>query len=170
MEGQGGSGIQNVLGVRAPPTWHSPCALPGLCRLCGAPVPGAGMWSRELRGPTPVCSPVRRPVNKWAAAGQRVSGHWSAASGASRTPDSSPPDTRPPLSAQTSTEDTDTREPASLVSTLAQSRAPQGSCFPTASLSSDVTLTGPPGHPVPTNLLLPRGRTSTQVPLSHTWR
>ena len=71
-----------------------------------------------------------------------------------RPTDISLPDTHPLLSAQTSTEDADSRPPDSLGSTLAQSRAPQGSYFPTASLYSGVTMTGPPGHHVPTNLLL----------------
>ena len=39
-----------------------------------------------------------------------------------------------------------------------------------ASLSSGVTVTGLPGHHVPTNLFLPRGRTSSQVPRPPTWR
>ena len=33
--GQGGSEIQNFLGVKAPPNWYSPCALPGLCCCVG---------------------------------------------------------------------------------------------------------------------------------------
>ena len=49
-------------------------------------------------------------------------------------------------------------------------KAPQGSYFPADSPSSGVTLTGPPGHHVPTNLLLLKGRMSSQVPLSRTWR
>ena len=57
--------------------------------------------------------------------------------------DSPPPHTCPPLSAQTSTEDTDTRPSDNHRYTLAQSRAPQGSCFPTASLSPGVTVSGP---------------------------
>ena len=36
-------------------------------------------------------------------------------------------------------------------------KAPQGSYFPAESPSSGVTVTGPPGHHVPTNLLLLRG-------------
>ena len=44
-------------------------------------------------------------------------------------------------------------------------KAPQGSYFPADSPSSGVTVTGPPGHHVPTNLLLSRGNTSPQVPL-----
>ena len=60
-----------------------------------------------------------------------------------RPTDSSPPHTCPPLSAQTSTEDADARPSDSHHSTLAQSRAPQGSCFPTASPSSGVTLSEP---------------------------
>ena len=49
-------------------------------------------------------------------------------------------------------------------------KAPQGSYFPADSASSSVTVKGRSGHHVPTNLLLFRGRTSPQVPLSHTWR
>ena len=60
-----------------------------------------------------------------------------------RPTDSPPPHTRPPLSAQNSTEDSDTRSSDSHRSTLAQSRAPQGSCFPTASPFSGVTMSGP---------------------------
>ena len=60
-----------------------------------------------------------------------------------RPTDSPPPHTRPPLSAQTSTEDADARPSDSHRSTLAQSRAPQGSCFTTASPFSDVTVSGP---------------------------
>ena len=164
--GQGGSGIQDVLVVRAPPTWHSPCALAGLRRWCGAPAPRARMWSRGLRGQAPACSPVRSPVDKRPAAGQRVSGRRPAACGASRTTDSSPPDPRPPLSAQTSTEDADARPPASLGSTLAQSRAPHGSGCPTASPSSGVTVPGPPGHHVPTNPLLPQREKLPSSPTS----
>ena len=82
-----------------------------------------------------------------------------------RPTDISPPDTHPTLSAQNSTEDRDSRPPDSHRSTLPQSRAPQESCLPTARPSSGVTMTGPPGHHVPTNLLLPRRRTSPQAPL-----
>ena len=46
MAGQGGSGIPNVLGVRAAPTRHSRCVLRGLDCWCGAPASRAGMWSR----------------------------------------------------------------------------------------------------------------------------
>ena len=60
-----------------------------------------------------------------------------------RSTDSAPPHTCPPLSAETSTEDADTRPSESHQSTLAQSRAPQGSCFPTASPSSGLTVSGP---------------------------
>ena len=49
-------------------------------------------------------------------------------------------------------------------------KAPQGSYLPADSPSSGVTVTRPWGHHVPTNLLLLRGRTSPQVPLSRTWR
>ena len=49
-------------------------------------------------------------------------------------------------------------------------KAPQGSYFPADSPSSGVIVTVPPSHHVPTNLLLPRGRTSPQVPLPCTWR
>ena len=170
VAGQGASGIQIVLGVRAPPTWHLPCALPGFCRWCRAPAPGAGMWTRGLQGPAPVCSAMRSHVDKCPAARQRVSVHRPAACVVSWTPDSSPPDTCTPVSAQTCTKDADNRPPVILGSTQAQSRGPQGSCFPTASLSSGVTITGPPGHHVPTNPLLPRGRNSSQVPLPCTWR
>ena len=55
---------------------------------------------------------------------------------------SPPPHTSPQLSAQTSAEDADARPSDSHRSTLAQSRAPQGSCFPTASPSSGVTVSG----------------------------
>ena len=57
--------------------------------------------------------------------------------------DSPHPQTCPLLSAQISTEDTDAHPSDSHQSTLAQSRAPQGSCFPTASPSSGVTVSGP---------------------------
>ena len=60
-----------------------------------------------------------------------------------RPTENPPPHTRPPLSAQTSTEDADARPSDSHRSTLAQSRAPQGSFFPTASPSSGVTVSGP---------------------------
>ena len=60
-----------------------------------------------------------------------------------RTTDSPPPHTHPPLSAQTSTEEADAHPSDSHRSTLAKSRAPQGSCFPTASPSSGVTVSGP---------------------------
>ena len=60
-----------------------------------------------------------------------------------RPTDSPPPQTHPPLSAHNSTEDADARPSDSHRSTLAQSRAPQGSCFPTASPSSGVTVSGP---------------------------
>ena len=46
----------------------------------------------------------------------------------------------------------------------------QGSYFSTDSPSSGVIVTGPPSHHVPTNLLLSRGSTSPQVPLSPTLR
>ena len=59
-----------------------------------------------------------------------------------RPTDNPPPHTHPPLSAQTSTEDADTCISDSHRSTLAQSRAPQASCFPTVSPSSGVTVSG----------------------------
>ena len=43
-------------------------------------------------------------------------------------------------------------------------KAPQGSYFSADSPSSGVIMTVPPGHYVPTNLLLPRRRTSPQSP------
>ena len=46
-------------------------------------------------------------------------------------------------------------------------KAPQGSYFPADSPSSGVTVTGPPGHHVPTNLLLLRGRTSPLPTFPH---
>ena len=60
-----------------------------------------------------------------------------------RPTDSPPPHRHPPLSSQTSIEDADARLSDSHRSTLAQSRAPLGSCFPTASPSSGVTVSGP---------------------------
>ena len=59
-----------------------------------------------------------------------------------RPTNSPPPHTRP-LSAQTSIEDADASPSDSNRSTLAKSRALQGSFFPTASLSSGVTVSGP---------------------------
>ena len=74
-----------------------------------------------------------------------------------RPTDSSPPDTRPPLSAQTSTEDADTLPSDSHWSTLAQSRALQGSCFPTASLSSCMPVSGPQVTTCPPTCSCPEG-------------
>ena len=74
-----------------------------------------------------------------------------------RPTDSPPPHTRPPLSAQISTEDADTRPSDSHPSKLAQSRAPQGSCFPTASLSSGVTVSGPLVTTFPPTCSCPEG-------------
>ena len=76
-----------------------------------------------------------------------------------RPTDSPPPHTRPPLSAQTSTEDADTRPSDSHPSKLAQSRAPQGSCFPTASPSSGVTVSGPQVTSCPPTCSCPEGET-----------
>ena len=74
-----------------------------------------------------------------------------------RPTDSPPPHTRPPLSAQISTEDADTRPSDSHPSTLPQSRAPQGSGFPTASLSSGVTVSGPQVTSCPPTCSCPEG-------------
>ena len=74
-----------------------------------------------------------------------------------RPTDSLPPYTRPPLSAQTSTEDADARPSDSHRFTLAQSRAPQGSCFPTASPSSGVTVSGPQVKTCPPTCSCPEG-------------
>ena len=74
-----------------------------------------------------------------------------------RTTDSPPPHTRQPLSAQTSTEDRDSRPSDSHRSTLAQSRARQGSCFPTANPSSGVTKSGPQVTTCPTICSCPEG-------------
>ena len=74
-----------------------------------------------------------------------------------RPTDSPHPQTRPPLSAQTSTEDSDTRPSDSHRSTLAQSRAPQESCFPTASPSSAVTVSGPQVKTCPPTCSCPDG-------------
>ena len=74
-----------------------------------------------------------------------------------RPTDISGPDTHPPLSAQTSTKDADARPPASLGSTLAQSKAPQGSCFSTASPSSGVTVTYPQVTTCPPTCSCPEG-------------
>ena len=46
-------------------------------------------------------------------------------------------------------------------------KAPQGYYFPADSPSSGVTVTVPQGLHVPTNLLLPRGRTSLKSPSLH---
>ena len=140
------------------PPW-APSLVWGSCPSCtdveqGAPRAGSCLQSRE------------EPCGQAPGTGQRVSGRRPAACGASRTPDSSPPDPRPPLSAQTSTEDADARPPASLGSTLAQSRALHGSGCPTASPSSGVTVPGPPGHHVPTNPLLPQREKLPSSPTS----
>ena len=74
-----------------------------------------------------------------------------------RPTDSPPPQTRPPLSAQTSTEDADAHPSDSHRSTLAQRRAPQGSCFPTASPSSGVTMSGPQVTTCPPTCSCPEG-------------
>ena len=74
-----------------------------------------------------------------------------------RPTDSPPPHTRPPLSAQTSTEDADARPSDSHRSTLAKSRALQGSCFPTAILSSGVTVSGPQVTTCPPTCSCPEG-------------
>ena len=74
-----------------------------------------------------------------------------------RPTDNPPPHTRPPLSAQTSTEDADARLSDSHRSTLAPSRAPQGSCFPTASPFSGVTVSGPQVTTCPPTCSCPEG-------------
>ena len=74
-----------------------------------------------------------------------------------RPTDSPRPQTRPPLSAQTSTEDADAHPSDSHRSTLAQRRAPQGSCFPTASPSSGVTVSGPQVTTCPPTCSCPEG-------------
>ena len=74
-----------------------------------------------------------------------------------RPTDNPTPHTRPPLTAQTSTEDADTPPSDSHRSTLAQSRAPQGSCFPTASSSSGVTVSGPQVTTCPPTCSCPEG-------------
>ena len=74
-----------------------------------------------------------------------------------RCTDSPPPHTRPPLSAQTSIEDADAHPSDSHRSTLAQSRAPQGSCFPTARTSSGVTVSGPQVTVCPPTCSCPEG-------------
>ena len=74
-----------------------------------------------------------------------------------RPTDSPPPHTRPPLSAQTSTEDADARPSDSHRSILAQSRAPQGSFVPTASPSSVVTVSGPQVTTCPPTSSCPEG-------------
>ena len=74
-----------------------------------------------------------------------------------RPTDSPHPHTHPPLSAQTSTKDTDTRPSDNNRSTLAQSRAPQGYCFPTASPSSGVTVSGPQVTTCPPTCSCPEG-------------
>ena len=74
-----------------------------------------------------------------------------------RPTDSPPPHTSPPLSAQTSNEDADVHPSDSHRSILAQSRAPQGSCFPTASPSSGVTMSGPQVTTCPPTCSCPEG-------------
>ena len=74
-----------------------------------------------------------------------------------RPTDSPPPHTSPPLSAQTTTEDADACPSDSHRSTLAQSRAPQGSCFPTASPSSGVNVSGPQVTTYPPTCSCPEG-------------
>ena len=72
-------------------------------------------------------------------------------------PPSPSPHTLPPLSSHTSTEDTDTPPSDNHRSTLAKSRAPQGSCFPTASPSSGVTVSGPQVTTCPPTCSCPEG-------------
>ena len=74
-----------------------------------------------------------------------------------RPTDSPPPHTSPPLSAQTTTEDADVHPSDSHRSILAQSRAPQGSFFPTASPSSGVTVSGPQVTTCPPTCSCPEG-------------
>ena len=74
-----------------------------------------------------------------------------------RPTESPPPHTSPPLSAQTFNEDADIRPSDSHRSILAQSRAPQGSCFPTAIPSSGVTVSGPQVTTCPPTCSCPEG-------------
>ena len=105
----------------------------------------------ELYGWAPVCSPLRSPVNtvpgsqaeSLRAPGRKSQGTSQLPMVLLRPTDSPPPHTSPPLSAQTSNKDADVHPSDSHRSILAQSRAPQGSCFPTASPSSGVTMSGP---------------------------
>ena len=118
--------------------------LPWALLLVGATGSCAGRWRRGLYGWAPVCSPLRSPVNtvpgsQAESLGDPVSCLWWFSD--LRQPPST--HTHPPLSAQTSAEDADTCPSDSHRSTLAQSRAPQASFFPTASPSSGVTVSGP---------------------------
>ena len=126
--------------------------------------PAGKGWESAGLDHLPVCSPVKSPGNSAWQQGRKSQGTSQLPVVLLRPTDISGPDTHPPLSSQTSTEDADARPPASLGSTLAQSRAPEGSCFSTASPSSGVTGTGTPVHHVPTNPLLPKGRTSVKPP------
>ena len=74
-----------------------------------------------------------------------------------RPTDSPPPHTRTSLSAQISIEDADARPSDSHRSTLAKSRALQGSFFPTASPSSGVTVSGPQVTTCPSTCSCPEG-------------
>ena len=132
--------------------------LPWALLLLGAPGSCVGRWRRQLYGWAPVCSPLRSPVNtvpgsKAESLRAPVSCLWCF-SGLQTVPH---PHTSPPLSAQTSNEDADVHPSDSHRSILAQSRAPQGSCFPTASPSSGVTMSGPQVTTCPPTCSCPEG-------------
>ena len=139
--------------------------LPWALLLVGAPGSCVGRWRRGLYGWAPVCSPLRSPVNTgsrktfWTQAEslrEPVSCLWCFSD--LRQPPST--HTHTPLSAQNSTEDTDAHPSDSRWSTLAQSRALQGSFFPTASPSSGVTVSGPQVTTCPPTCSCPEGESS----------
>ena len=143
--------------------------LPWALLLVGAPGSCAGRWRMELYGWAPVCSPLRSPVNT--------------------VPGSQAESLRDPVSClwwfSNLRQPPSTHIPTTLCTDLHQGRRrlsiwKSSIHTGTEQSTSGILLTHcqpilicdrvrTTGHNVPTNMLLPRGRTSSQVPLHCTW-
>ena len=149
--------------------------LPWALLLVGAPGSCFGRWRRGLYGWAPVCSPLRSTVNTVPGSQgesfmEPVSCLWCFSDLRE------PPSTHTPTSLCTDLH-RGRRRLSICQSSIhtAQSRAPKGSCFPTASPSSGVIVSGPQVTMCPPTCSCPEGKTPLKFHFpSHghegTWR
>ena len=156
------------VGQGASVTWA--CAYPGLCCWWGLLALVRGDGERVSLDGLLSAVPWGALWTQCLGARQKVSGHQSAASGASQTY-RQPPSTHTPTTLCTDLHRR-CRRPSIWQSSIHTDteQSTSGNLLPHCQPVLRCDRVRTTGHNVPTNILLPRGRTSPQVPLPCTWR